>query len=309
MRIHNGYEDIDLKMPVVTLGIFDGVHLGHRMLLDHLLARSKEVNGESVVITFHPHPRLVLDKNPGNLSFLSTMEEKTNLLEKQGIDHLIVIEFTKQFSEITACDFVEGILAGKIRSRHLIVGHDHHFGHHGEGNFRTIQNCAQSMGFKVEQVEGLKTGGLAVSSSIIRDALLKGNLSDANNWLGYDYSISGSVIEGKRIGRIIGFPTANIKPADKFKLIPCKGVYAVETYVNNSRLKGMLSIGTNPTINKTGGERSVEVNIFNFNGDIYGKNIEVVFRYRLRDEIAFDNTVQLVRQMELDRIKSLQLLG
>ncbi len=309
MIIHEGYKNIRLNNPVVTLGIFDGVHMGHRALLDCLVSRAREVKGESVVITFHPHPRFVLDKKTKGISFLSTMDEKKTLLEKTGIDHLIIIKFTSRFSKIKACDFVERILVGEIGTRYLIIGHDHHFGYHGEGDYKTIENCAVSSGFMVEQIQGFRTAEGTISSSMIREALLKGKLDDANNWLGYSYSLKGIVVEGRKIGRRIGYPTANIKPCDQFKLIPCDGVYAVEAQIDNKRLPGMLSIGKNPTVNKTRSSRSIEVNIFNFRKDIYGKEVEIIFRYRLRDEKKFKNTEQLSGQMEKDRERAMRLLG
>jgi riboflavin kinase/FMN adenylyltransferase len=309
MIIHEGYENLKLISPVVTLGIFDGVHRGHKSLLDTLVLRARDIKGESVVITFHPHPRLVLEKNREGLSFLSTMDEKIALLGEIHVDHLIIIEFTLNFSKMSAWDFVEKILINKIGTKHLIVGYDHHFGHQGEGNFDTVKACAVSMGFKVDQVQGLQSEEGAISSSFIREALLKGKLEDANRWLGYNYSLKGSVIEGRKIGRKIGFPTANIKPEYEYKLIPCDGVYAVEILIDNKILPGMLSIGKNPTINNTEGSRSIEVNIFNFERDIYNKEIKVVFRYRLRDEKKFDTVDQLSHQMELDKANAIRLLS
>lgn len=310
MLIHEGYEGLKLRDPVVTLGIFDGVHRGHLALLNKLVARAEEINGESVVITFHPHPRLVLDKKPEGLFFLSTMEEKTELLKKANVGNLIIINFTPEFSKIKACDFVGNILSGKIGTRHLIVGYDHHFGYRGEGNFETINECAVSLGFVVEQAQGLHTGIGAISSSLIRDALLNGKLEQANSWLGYNYSLKGSVIDGRKIGRRIGFPTANIKPLDPNKLVPCNGVYAVEIVAAKDKiLHGMLSIGVNPTVNITSQQRSIEVNIFDFEEDIYGRELEVIFRYRLRDEVKFGDTDQLAQQMARDEINARKLLG
>lgn len=308
MIIHNGYKDINLISPVVTLGIFDGVHRGHQDLLKCLVLRAKENNGESVVMTFDPHPRLVLDKNRSDLSFLTTMDEKKTLLEKAGIDHVIIIKFTPKFSRINACDFVKEVLVKKIGTSYLVVGYDHHFGKDGGGNYDTIKECAGSFGFRVEQVQGLKTEEGAISSSIIREALLKGKLDDANRFLGYNYSLKGSIVKGRRIGRMLGFPTANIKPDYLYKLIPGDGVYAVEVNIDKIGLQGMLSIGKNPTVSTASEIRSIEVNIFNFKKDIYGKEIEIVFRNRLRDEIKFDSFDQLARQMELDREQAIRLL-
>jgi riboflavin kinase/FMN adenylyltransferase len=308
MIIHHGYKNLSLKNPVVTMGIFDGVHRGHRFLLDSLVTRARETGGESVAITFNPHPRIVLNKSAKDLLFLSAMEEKIILLGESGVDHLVIVEFTRDFSRIKACDFVEKILVSDIGTRYLIIGHDHHFGHRAEGDYNTVESCAVSAGFMVEQVEGFKTPEGILSSSMIREALLKGRTDDANKWLGYNYSVKGTVVEGRKIGRRIGYPTANIDPSDKYKLIPADGVYAVEARIEGDILKGMLSIGKNPTVNHKAVKRSIEVNIFNFTKDIYGKDIEVIFRYRLRDEKKFNSTGELARQMEKDKARALQML-
>ena len=308
MIIHEGYENLNLIAPVATLGIFDGVHRGHKALLDCLVKRAKEANGESVVITFSPHPRLVLENNNINLSFLTTMEEKKVLLEKADIDHIIVIEFTKKFSRIPACDFLKDILVKKIGTKHLIIGYDHHFGRSGEGDFGTIKLCAEELEFRVEQVQGYHTEEGAISSSSIRDALLKGKIDGANSWLGYSYSVSGTVIEGRQLGRTIGFPTANIKPDSRYKLIPANGVYVVEVRLEDKLYPGMLSIGSNPTVNDDNSFRSIEVHILDFDNDIYGQNISVIFRKKLRDEKKFDNLKQLMEQMGHDKEDTLRLL-
>jgi riboflavin kinase / FMN adenylyltransferase len=308
MIIHEGYEDLNLKAPVATLGIFDGVHRGHMALLDKLVTRAREESGESVVITFSPHPRLVLDSENVNLSFLTTMEEKKVLLEQASIDHLIVIEFTKKFSMIAACDFIRDILVKKIGTKHLIIGYNHHFGRRGEGDFNTIKECSEALGFRVEQVQGYHTEEGAISSSTIRKALLNGKLDDANSWLGYAYTVSGKVITGRKIGRSIGFPTANIEPGSRHKLIPCNGVYAVEVRIEEELHPGMLSIGSNPTVNNDISVRSIEVHILNFDRDIYGSQISVIFRKRLRDEIKFENIDQLAEQMMRDKQTTLRLL-
>jgi riboflavin kinase/FMN adenylyltransferase len=309
MIIHRGYENLELVNPVVTLGIFDGVHRGHKSLLDNLISRAGKVNGDSVVITFSPHPRLVLEKDHLNLSFLTTMEEKMVLLEASGIDHLIIIEFSKQFSRMSACDFVEKVLVGKIGIKHLLLGYNHHFGQKGEGNYNTIKQCSASFDFTVEQVQGLHTEEGEISSSAIRDALLTGRLDEANSWLGYFYTLGGTVVGGRKIGRSIGFPTANIKPEDQYKLVPGNGVYAVEVRLNEGIYPGMLSIGSNPTVNNDGRARTIEVHIINFNRDVYGNRMSVIFRKRLRDEIKFENTQQLAEQMEIDKHITMQLLS
>lgn len=301
MIINKGYDNLNLSSPVVTLGIFDGVHRGHQSLIDHLVSRAKETEGESVVITFYPHPRLVLGQNSAKLSLLTTMEEKILLLEKLKVDHLIIIEFNKQFSSISACDFIKDVLVKKIGTKHLVIGYNHHFGRSGEGDYNTIKQCTESMDFQVEQVQVFQNEEGTISSSSIRKALLQGRLDEANRWLGYPYSITGTVIEGRHIGQSIGFPTANIKPLYQYKLIPANGVYAVEVTLGEIKYAGMLNIGTNPTVNSDVEKRSIEVHILNFKGDIYGKEISVSFRKRLRDEIKFENISQLTLQMELDK--------
>ena len=309
MIVHEGYENINIVRPVVTLGIFDGVHRGHRTLIDSLVSRAREAKGESVVITFSPHPRLVLEKGHLNLSFLTTMEEKKVLLEKANVDHLIILEFNKEFSKIQACDFIKDILVKKIGTKHLIIGYNHHFGRRGEGDFSTIKQCSESLDFRVEQVQGFLTEEGTISSSLIRQKLLMGKLDEANSLLGYYYTVTGTVVSGKQIGRSIGFPTANIKPDDKYKLIPGNGVYAVEVQIDGVNYQGMLSIGSNPTVNTDTRIRSIEVHILDFKKDIYGKKISVIFRKRLRDEKKFDNIEQLAKQMELDKLNTIRLLG
>jgi riboflavin kinase/FMN adenylyltransferase len=308
MIIHEGYENLNLIAPITTLGIFDGVHRGHKALLDHLVSSARETHGESVVITFSPHPRLVLDRDKINLSFLSTMEEKKVLLEDAKVDHLIVIEFNKQFSQIPACDFINNILVEKIGTKHLIIGYNHHFGRKGEGDFNTIKQCSKELNFKVEQIQGFHMDEGTISSSSIREALHRGRLDQANNWLGYSYTITGTVIEGRKIGRTIGFPTANVKPDFKYKLIPCIGVYAVEVLLDKKKYYGMLSIGSNPTVNSDIRLRSIEVHILNFDEDIYGRSISVIFRKRLRDEKKFENLKQLSDQIERDKQDTLHFL-
>jgi len=309
MLIHEGYENLNLIEPVVTLGIFDGVHRGHRTLLSRLVAKAKESGGESVVVTFSPHPRLVLGHGQKRLSLLTSPEEKKALLASEGIDHMIVLEFSEQFSKIPACDFVKEILVKKIGTRHLLLGYNHHFGREAEGNFDTIIQCADSFDFEFERVQGLQAEEGAISSSLIREALSDGRLDVANKMLGYPYSLTGNVITGRQIGRSLGFPTANINPEDLNKLIPARGVYAVEVTIDSGEYKGMLSIGSNPTVNDDIAARSIEVYIIGFDGDLYGRRITVRFRKRLRDEIKFGNIEDLAMQMELDKQITIRLLS
>lgn len=307
MIIHEGYENLHLKNPVVTLGIFDGVHRGHRRVIDTLVSRAKEVNGESVIITFYPHPRQVLSDNK-ELMFLTSLDEKIILLKSTGVDHLIVIGFNRDFSNREACEFVREVLIGKIGTRHLIVGFNHHFGRQGEGNFESIKKCAESFNMTVEQVRALNADSGIISSSAVRIALLAGNLEEANKLLGYQYFMNGSIVRGRELGRKIGYPTANIKPDFENKLIPKNGVYAVEIVIEGINYKGVMSIGINPTINESLEERTIEANIFDFDRNIYGADVCVVFRFRLREEIKFNNLSELAEQIDLDKKKAIGLM-
>ncbi len=309
MQVHFGYGNAIIQLPVVTLGIFDGVHLGHRHILGRLVSKAREVGGESVVVTFYPHPRLVLEGSNSFVTLLTTLQEKTELLEKCGIDHLIIVEFTREFSNITACDFISEILVGQLGAKYLIIGYNHQFGRRREGDFDTIVKCAGSLNLDIERVEGLVTDQGTISSSMVREALLEGRVEDAARLLGYYYQVKGTVIEGRKLGRTIGFPTANILPTDNHKLIPLKGVYAVEVYTGGKIYHGMLSIGSNPTVNKDEGFRSIEVHLLDFHGDIYGSEISVTFRKRLRDERRFDSVDGLTAQMELDRQSTLMVFS
>jgi riboflavin kinase/FMN adenylyltransferase len=309
MIIHEGYENLKLANPFVTIGVFDGVHLGHRALLDHLVSIAWKAGGESAVVTFNPHPRLVLSEKTEGIFYLSTLDEKKRLLAKSRIDHLIILNFTREMSNLEAVDFIREILVERIKVKHLIVGYDNHFGKNKGGDFNKIRECADFYGFATEQFGGVSSPDGIISSTAVRDALLKGNLTDANRWLGYNYSLTGTVIKGRKLGRSFGFPTANIKPADIHKLIPADGVYAVEVLFDNKQLPGMLSIGFNPTVNKSNSSRSVEAHIFNFDMDLYDKEITVIFRFRLRDEIKFKNVTLLAEQMKLDKQTAIRLLA
>jgi riboflavin kinase / FMN adenylyltransferase len=309
MLIHRGNENPVIINPVVTTGVFDGVHSGHRVLLDRVVKLAHETNGESVVLTFDPHPRLVLSEKHEGISFLSTLEEKIRLLGAARIDHIVIVDFNKELARLSAFDFIRIYLVEKIRTKHLVVGYDHHFGRGREGDINTVRLCGKKFGFEVEQMERVTAPEGIISSTVIREALLAGSLEEANRLLGYSYSITGTVVKGREIGHKLGFPTANIEPSDIYKLIPADGVYAVEVVADGQLLKGVLSIGFNPTVNKDETRRTVEVNIFNFDGDLYGNQITVVFRYRLRDEIRFESPSKLSEQMKLDKMNAIRLLS
>jgi len=309
MVIHEGYENLKLVRPTVTIGIFDGVHLGHRALLARLVAMAGQVGGESAVITFDPHPRLVLSEKTERVSYLSTLSEKMRLMEDTFIDHLIIIRFDKNLASMEASDFIREILVRKIMVKHLLVGYDNHIGKNKKGDLNKIRESADMYDFTVEQINEISLQNEIISSTSIREALLNGRIAEANKWLGYSYSITGNVIEGRKLGRSFGFPTANIQPDDSFKLVPANGVYAVEVVFNDMKLPAMLSIGFNPTVNKAKGRRSIEVHIFDFDNNLYGQTITVIFRYKLRDEKKYENVRQLADQMQLDRLEALRLLS
>ncbi len=308
MEVHKGFKDLHFRDPVVTMGIFDGVHRGHAVIIERLITRAAELNGESVIITFDPHPRLVLEYGSKNISFLSTQEEKVTLLKGTGAGHLIISEFDRRLSSIAAADFIRTILIDMIGMKHLIVGYDHHFGHRGSGDYKTITECASLFGFTVERIAGVEDQGVTISSSRIREALLSGNLGEANRWLGYNYFLKGRVVEGMKLGRRLGFPTANIKPDDNFKLIPANGVYAVVVNIKRQTYNAVLSIGFNPTVRKQPCDRSIEVHIFDFEQNIYNQEVEIVFRFRLRNEIKFNDEKELAGQMKIDKADAIKLL-
>ena len=309
MEVHKGFKDLHFRDPVVTMGIFDGVHRGHAVIIERLITRAAELNGESVIITFDPHPRLVLEYGSKNISFLSTQEEKVTLLKGTGAGHLIVSEFDRRLSSIAAADFIRTILIDMIGMKHLIVGYDNHFGHRGSGDYKTITECARLFGFTVERIAGVEDQGVTISSSRIREALLSGNLGEANRWLGYNYFLKGRVVEGMKLGRRLGFPTANIKPDDNFKLIPANGVYAVVVNIKRQTYNAVLSIGFNPTVRKQPCDRSIEVHIFDFEQNIYNQEVEIVFRFRLRNEMKFNDEKELAGQMKIDKENAIKLLA
>jgi riboflavin kinase/FMN adenylyltransferase len=311
MYVHKGYTGISFNNPVITMGVFDGVHLGHRMLLNRVTIEASMENADSVAVTFDPHPRIVLSGDPGHLSFLTDLEEKTELLRSTGIGHLVVIPFTHELSRMTASEFLGSILCRHLGVRHLITGYNHHFGRRHEGDSNTVMECASRMDFRVTREDAYMIDGEPVSSSLIRKALGEGRVDKAAAMLGYDYFIRGSVVSGRRIGRNMGFPTANIAPVFEHKLIPRTGVYAVEVTIEGAAEKhaAMLNIGHRPTIADSDGIRTIEVHLVDFSGDLYGRMVTVIFRHRLRDEMKFENVDALAAQLARDREMTIALLG
>jgi riboflavin kinase / FMN adenylyltransferase len=311
MEVHYGYTGTDFKTPVITMGVFDGVHLGHRMLLQRVREEAVMSGSDSVAVTFDPHPRIVLTGDPGHLSFLTDIDERVGLLRETGIGHLVIIRFTEELSRMTASEFLESILCRHLGVRHLITGYNHHFGRRHEGDSNTVAGCSSRMDFRVTREEAFTLDGEPVSSSSVRKALDEGAVERAAEMLGYDYFISGKVVSGRRIGRNIGFPTANITPLFRYKLIPRTGVYAVEAFVegDSARHMAMLNIGMRPTISDSDGQRTIEVHLIDFDADLYDKVITVRFRHHLRNEMKFDSVDALAAQLVKDREKTITLLG
>ena len=299
MKIFKEFKNYTEKTPkVLSLGMFDGVHLGHISIINQLKRIAAEKNFKTALLTFWPHPRKVFNPND-DLKLLNTLEEKLNLLEKSGVDILFIKKFDEEFRNLTGEEFIKQILVEKLNVKHIIIGHDHVFGKNKSGNFELLQKLSSELGYEVEQLEALKNeDDFNISSTKIRNCLLKGNILGANKMLGYHYSISGKVIDGKKLGRTIGYPTANLE-IDELKLLPKKGAYIVEVYVKDKFYKGMLSIGTNPTVN--GEKLTVEVYILDFNEDIYGEEITLKFRDFLHEQIKFDGLEKLIERLDEDK--------
>ncbi|AZA85696.1 bifunctional riboflavin kinase/FAD synthetase [Chryseobacterium shandongense] len=298
MKVFKNFKEYTSQKPLaLSLGMFDGVHLGHKSIVDELIKVGSENNLETAVLTFWPHPRFVFNPNE-NLKLLNTLEEKQFLLEKCGIDTLFLKEFDEEFRNLTGEEFVRQILVDKLNIKYLIIGYDHSFGKNKSGNFELLQKLSGELGFEVERMEAINIHENNISSTKVRNALLAGNIKEANEMLGYYYSVSGTVVHGKKLGRTIGYPTANIE-TDPIKLLPKKGAYIVEVFIKDELYKGMLSIGTNPTVN--GEKLTVEVYILDFEGDIYDEKITVAFRDFLHDEIKFEGLEKLIERLDEDK--------
>jgi len=308
VKIYHHLENFNVEKPVITIGTFDGVHLGHQVVLSRLKEFAAKYKGESVVFTFYPHPRLVISPDEENLRLLTTREEKIQLFAESGIEHLIIYPFTREFSLLSYSEFVKQILVDQINIHCLVVGYDHKFGKNREGGFEYLKKCADKYGFKTEKLDALLIDDINVSSTKIRRALQKGEIKNANKYLGYRYTLHGTVVKGQRIGRKMGFPTANVASSDVHKLIPGYGVYAVKILLNGNNYLGMLNIGSRPTFNSNADHRSIEVNIFDFDGDIYNQEITLIFVGKIREEKKFSGVEALVEQLKKDKLDALQIL-
>lgn len=288
------------KKTVLTTGTFDGVHLGHQAILKRLVQSAREMDCESVLFTFNPHPRMILHPEDHGLKLLSSPEEKARILDEIGIDHLIEYPFSREFASLTALGYVRDILVDKIGIRKMIVGYDHRFGRHREGDYAKLIEFGEIFNFEVEEISALEMQEIKISSTKIRNALKEGRLDEATRYLGREYELTGTVVGGNQLGTKIGFPTANIDPGYQWKLIPSNGVYAVKCYIEGKKLDGILNIGTRPTVNDNG-ERRIEVHILNWDGLIYDKEITLNFHYKIRDEQKFDSLDELKSQIQKDK--------
>jgi len=308
MKVYNSIDEfLRISFAVVTIGTFDGVHAGHRKILSRLVELARTNGGETVVLTFFPHPRMVLQPDDNDLKLISTMEEKIILLREAGIHHLVIQSFSKEFSRIGATEFVRDILVNKIGTRMLVIGYDHHFGRNREGSYKDLEELAPLYNFKLEEILEQDINEVAVSSTKIRKALMEGDIRTANLLLSYDFSLTGTVVEGERIGRSLGFPTANIRIEENYKIIPAEGIYAVTVKVEGKQYKGMLYIGRRPALGGT--SQTIEVNIFDFDMDIYGKKITVFLKERIRGDQHFENLELLRKRMHEDKIHATKILS
>ncbi len=307
MNVSYGIEQFRrLPNAVVTSGTFDGVHLGHQKILGRLREVADATGGESVVITYFPHPRTVVAADSPNLKLLSTLDEKIDLLAAQNVDHLLVIPFTRDFSLLTSEEFIQKILIETIGTRTLVIGYDHRFGRNREGGFDYLSANADRYGFTIEEIPRQDIEHVAVSSSQIRAALLSGQVRHAAQFLGRNYPLTGTVVKGRQLGRTIGYPTANLEIHEDYKLVPALGIYAVHVRWRGQTLGGMLSVGTNPTVGGIG--RTIEVNIFDFGRDIYGEKLTLEFVDWMRAEEKYGGLPALIEQLKLDEVTARNLL-
>lgn len=284
---------------VLTIGTFDGVHIGHQKIIERLVTSAKNNNLKSAILTFFPHPRMVLQKD-ANIKLLNTIDEKAAIMKAHGLDCLIIKKFTKAFSRLTAEDFVSEILVNQLHAKKVVIGYDHHFGRNRTANIDDLRNFGTQYNFEVEEISAQDINEVAVSSTKIRTALLQGNIQTANSYLGYNYMLTGTVVKGKGLGKEIGFPTANLKIEATYKLIPKQGVYVVQAYINNKKFYGMMNIGTNPTVNATNLE-SIEINFFDLNTSLYGNTLQIELLDRIRNEQKFNAVSELKKQLIADK--------
>ena len=314
MQIHRNPDELPaFRNAVVTIGTFDGVHMGHRQIIYKLIDEASACNGETVIITFHPHPRKVVSSTILGVRLINTLDEKIELLEKLGIDHLVIVPFTDAFANQEAEDYVSQFLVNRFHPHTIIIGYDHRFGKERRGDYRLLEKLAPVYGFQLKEIPKHVLDEISISSTRIREALLEGQVERASGLLGYPFFFTGTVVHGDKLGRKLGYPTANLHVEDEEKIIPANGIYAVyaslppDTYTETpALLKGMMSIGFRPTVD--GKKRVIEVNLFDFDRSIYDMQLRVHVKKYLRQEVKFDSLEDLVKQIDQDKIDSLKFL-
>ncbi|MEP6710950.1 MAG: bifunctional riboflavin kinase/FAD synthetase [Ferruginibacter sp.] len=312
MKVHTDINHLpQFTNAIITIGTFDGVHLGHSLIIEQLLKEAEKINGTAVVITFYPHPKQVIESLKKPLYILNTPEEKYALLHGKAVENIVVVPFDKAFAEQPALNYIKDFLVAKFHPHTIIIGYDHRFGNNREGDYHLLETEALKYDFKVKEIPEHVLQDVIISSTKIREALLGGDIDTAAAYLGYDYFFSGKVVEGNKLGRTIGYPTANLKIEDERKLVPANGVYAVQLEIPNSEFgirnfRGMMNIGTRPTVDGT--NRVIEVNIFDFDEDIYGLTIKVILKKWLRSEVKFNGLDALKDQLAMDKINAVASL-
>nr|WP_294904857.1 bifunctional riboflavin kinase/FAD synthetase [uncultured Lacibacter sp.] len=309
MKVYRSLQQLPVfTNAVVTIGTFDGVHLGHQQIIKQLCAEAREKGGESILISFYPHPRKIVQPETYTPE-LTTLEERIELLKQQGLDNLVVVPFNKEFSEQTAQQYIKDFLVDRFHPSLIIIGYDHKFGNNREGDYRLLEKMGEEYNYGVKEIPQQLMNEVAVSSTKIRRAISAGDVENANQLLGYTYFFRGYVVEGNKLGRKLGYPTANLQIQDQDKLVPANGVYAVEAQVEGDAriLKGMMNIGTRPTVDGT--TKTVEVNLFDFAEDIYNRHLKVFVKYHLREEVKFDGLDQLIEQLHKDKEISISKLA
>ncbi|MGI9560585.1 MAG: bifunctional riboflavin kinase/FAD synthetase [Flavobacteriaceae bacterium] len=299
MKIKTAADYKQIKSSVITIGTFDGVHVGHQQIIHRLVDTARKNDLQALVLTFFPHPRMVI-QNDANIKLINTIDEKAKQLEQLGVDHLVVKEFTKSFSRLTALEYVRDILVNKLKVKHIIVGYDHHFGRNRTANINELKEFGAFYDFEVTEIEPQEVDDVAVSSTKIRSAILKGNIPTANKFLGYNFMLTGTVIKGKGLGKTLDFPTANIQIEAAYKLIPKHGVYVVKSQIKGVEVFGMMNIGKNPTVSE-GNQTKIEVHFFDFSANLYGAVLKIELLDHLRSEIKFPNIEALKLQLEKDK--------
>jgi riboflavin kinase / FMN adenylyltransferase len=306
LKIFNSIKSFNATKPtIVTIGTFDGVHLGHQKIVTQITKNAHALNCESLVLSFFPHPRMVLQEGT-EMKQLNTLNEKISLLDNLGIDNLVVHPFDKEFSRLTAEEFVKKVLVDVFKIKKIIIGHDHRFGRNRTATIDDLINFGETYGFEVEQISAKEINEVSISSTKIRNALLEGNIELATNFLGYDYSLTGIIIKGKQLGRTIGYPTANITIEEDYKLIPNNGVYIAKSVLNGKTVFGMMNIGTRPTVDGT--KQTIEINFFDFKQDLYGQKITISLLHRMRSEQKFESIDALKNQLGKDKKTALAFI-